>query len=59
MKGLTVGELEGNIVDLGDGTKQIEQKDGYIEDIVYWLEHNLPQPGTYVRIVVMSFPEVE
>lgn len=56
-KDILVSDLEGSIVDLGDGVKQVEQKDGYIENVEYWLEHNLPQPGVYIRIVIMSFPE--
>jgi len=55
-KALLVSELDGTVVDLGDRVKQIEEDDGNIENLEYWMGQNLPDPGTRVRIVVMSFP---
>jgi hypothetical protein len=57
--GLLVGEIEGKVIEKLNNEVCI-LVDGNEDDIEYvsdWIVNNCPQPGTYVRIIVMSFPE--
>lgn len=61
MRELLVGAIEGRVVELRDGSTLISVNDSEDdwEDVCDWIVNNLPNHGTYVRIVVMTFPEIE
>lgn len=59
-KDTLVGSIEGRLIDdQGIGLQiQVDDDEDNWEDAISWFVNNLPDTGTYIRVVIMSFPEV-
>jgi hypothetical protein len=59
-KAILVSSIEGRVIDKlnGECCILVDDDPNNVEYISDWLVNNLPSPGGFIRIEVMTFPEL-